>query len=96
MRQAEGLGYSQPPLSSFGMRDPEVVWVIYHVTPFSTESQGLKSYRHPGPPLAPYGGVVGLSPAARGLELGYLQKMECECVGTRLRLLGFRSAGSGG
>ena len=31
----------------------------------------------------PYGCVVGLSPARRGLELGYLGRMVSECVGTR-------------
>ena len=48
--QGEGLGYPQLPLFPFGMWDPEVVWAIYHFTPFSTEFLGPKSYRHPGPP----------------------------------------------
>ena len=42
----------------------------------------------------PYGGVVGLSPAPRGLEFGYLGRMVSECVGTRPRPLGSCSAGS--
>ena len=43
----------------------------------------------------PYGGVVGLSPAPRVLELGYLGRMVSDCVGTRPPLLGSCSAGSG-
>ena len=43
----------------------------------------------------PYGGVVGLSPARRGLEFGYLERMESECVGTRPLTLGSCTAGSG-
>ena len=71
-----------------------MVWVIYHFTPFSTGFLGPESYRHPGPP-PPYGGVMGLSPAPRGLELRYLGRMVSECVGTRPRLLESCSAGSG-
>ena len=43
----------------------------------------------------PYRGVVGLSPVPRGLELGYLGKMEGECVGTGPSALGSWNAGSG-
>ena len=43
----------------------------------------------------PYGGVVALSPAARGLELGYLGRMQGECVSTRPQPLGSCSAGDG-
>ena len=48
--QGELLGYPQLPFFLNGMWDPEVVWAIYHFTPFSTEFPGPKSYRHPGPP----------------------------------------------
>ena len=71
-----------------------MVWVMYHFTPLSTEFLGPESYRHPGPP-PPYGCVMGLSPAPRGLELGYFGRMVSECVGTRPLLLGSCSAGSG-
>ena len=43
----------------------------------------------------PYGGMVGLSPARRELELGYLGRMESECLSTRASPLGSCSAGSG-
>ena len=62
--------------------------------PFSQNFWGLSLIgtqdHHP-----PYGGVVGLSPAPRGLELGYLERMESECVCTRSLPLGSCSAGSG-
>ena len=48
--QGEGLGYPQLPLYPFWMWDPEVVWMMYHFTPFSTEFLVPKSHRHPGPP----------------------------------------------
>ena len=93
--QDEGLGYPQPPLFPFGMLDPEVVRVIYHLTPFCTEFLGPKSHRHPGPPPPPT--VVWwdyLLPQA-GLELKFFGRMGTEYVSTRPLLLGSCSAGSG-
>ena len=92
--QGEDLGYPQLPLFHLGIWDSEVVWGMYHFTPFSTKFWGLSLIgtrsHHP-----PYGGVVGLSCAPRGLELGYLGTMVSRCVGTTPRLLGSCSARSG-
>ena len=59
----EGLGYPELPLFRFGIWDLEVVGVIYHITPLSTEFRGPKSYRHPGPPppLRWCGGAISSS-----------------------------------
>ena len=63
------------------------------VLPFQQNFWGLSLIgtqdHHPS-----YGGVVGLSPAPMGFELGYFGRMESECVGTRPLLLGSYSAGN--
>ena len=88
------MATAQYPSLYFAMWDPEVVWVIYHFTPFSTEFLRPKSYRHLGPPL-PLPWCGGAKACPRGVELTFFRRMRSECVGRRPPLLGSCSAGDG-
>ena len=80
------LATLKPPLFPFRVWDTEVVGVMYHFTPFSTESLGPKPYRRPGPPPPLRWCGAALSSPKRGLSYDFCRgwRMSVEALDLRV------------